>query len=417
MNVVGIIAEYNPLHKGHAGQIAQAKELADADFCIVILSPDYVQRGEPAVADKFTRTRMALAAGADCVLELPVAFAVGAARTFAEAGVSLLDRTGVLTHLCFGSECGDLNRLSEIAEILAEEPASYVSCLRNAQKSGLSYPAASQKALEALLSPRTAALAASPNNLLGIEYLRALKRRQSSVRPITLLRTGDYRSDHLTGPLSSATALRARLEEQKTNPDYHPSRDPELLAAIQDECRPLFCDAYGATMPVSPDDFSMALNYRLLSLRNGDLTRFEDVSEDLANQILRNLTYLSTFRSFAGRLKTRQYTRTRINRALLHILLDITKEEVRLAQERDYGSYVRILGFRSRFAPCLTEIKKKSSLTLLTKPADAEKKLNPEDYALFRQTVCSSDLYRCVLSAKFGITPKHEYTQGILRMP
>lgn len=418
MNIVGIIAEYNPFHKGHAYHIAEAKKTAGAEYAVVLMSPDYVQRGEPAVTDKYTRTRMALSAGADCVLEMPVSFATGASRTFAEAGVALLEKTGIVTHLCFGSECGDLSRLTAVARILADEPDDYSDCLRIQMKNGLSYPAASQIAIAHILDEEAGALTASPNNLLGLAYLRAMIHRNSPMIPCTIPRLGDYAGRELEGAFSSAGAIRRFLENAPSHaPELPLNPASPLRDAVPPECLPIYEEAYFRCMPIFANDFSAALNYRLLSLPGNDFSVFEDVSEDLSRQIARRLSALSTFTAFAETCKSRQYTRTRINRALLHILLDIRKEEVRRAQTRDYGGYLRILGFRSRFLPCLKEMKQKSPMILLTKTADADRRLDPEDFSVFQKNLFASDLYRSVASAKYGQPLKNEYTQGLIRLP
>lgn len=417
MKVVGIIAEYNPFHKGHAWQIAQAKARTGADYVLVLMSPDFVQRGEPAVTDKYTRARMALLSGADCVLEMPVSSAVGASSTFAEAGVALLEKTGIVTHLSFGSECGELSRLLEAARFLAEEPKAYSENLQKGLKAGLSYPAASRRAL-AVLSEEAASLAASPNNLLALEYLKVLLRRRSSLIPDTVFRTGDYTDIALRGPATSAGAIRHSLAEA-SGEELSRIFDPEspLCGALCPETLPLYRSALGNRLPVFPDDFSAAFAYRLLTLPEAEFPAFEDVSRELAGRILQKRRTISSFTDFSRSCQSRTYTRTRVNRALLHLLLDIRKSEIIRLKERDYGGYLRILGFRSGFAPALKEMKRKSPAVLLTKTADAAKRLSPEDYVLFRKGVFASDLYRAVVSARFHSSLKNEYTQGLVLLP
>ncbi|MCI8514886.1 MAG: nucleotidyltransferase family protein [Lachnospiraceae bacterium] len=417
MNVVGIIAEYNPFHKGHAYHIAQAKARTGSDYAVVLMSPDFVQRGEPAVTDKYTRARMALLAGADCVLEMPVCTATGAARTFAQAGVALLEKTGVVTHLSFGSECGDLSRLLDAAELLAEEPEAYSAKLQESLKNGLSYPAASSRAL-AGLSENAADLTASPNNLLALEYLKAILLRRSPLIPDTVPRIGDYTGTKLAGAATSAGAIRRFLET--VSPHGLPrvfEPDSPLCDALLPETISLYRASLHRSLPVFPDDFSSAFACRLLCLPDEKLLDFEDVSEDLAKRILRERKTISTFTAFAEACKSRSYTRTRINRALIHILLDVRKKELFRLKEQDYGGYLRILGFRSGFRPVLSEMKRKSPAVLLTKTADAPKRLSPEDYAVFEKNVFASDIYRAVVSARFRAPLKNEYTQGLILLP
>ena len=203
MNVIGIIAEYNPFHNGHAYQIAHVRKNLHADYIVVATSGDYVQRGEPALLDKYTRARMALSSGADVVLELPVLWSTASAELFADAGISLFEKTGCVNGICFGAESGDLALLRRIADVLADEPADLKASLKHNLKSGSTFPKAREAALLSYFSgsagqdgalPVSAealsSLLASPNNILALEYLKALRRRASSITPYLLKREG-----------------------------------------------------------------------------------------------------------------------------------------------------------------------------------------------------------------------------------
>lgn len=246
MKVTGIIAEYNPFHNGHKYHIEKAKELTGADYVIVVMSGNFTQRGIPAFTDKYTRTRMALSCGADLVLELPLYYAAGSAEYFATGAVSLLDRLGVVDSLCFGSECGNIDALMHVASVLYNEPDSYKKLLQDALKSGQNYPAARHNALLQYLSMQpserdavngnaidcdTVACAAitdvtdyeqilsSPNNILGIEYCKALLKLNSSITPYTIRREGGgYNDDTLSAVNSSALAIRTALSSKDNLP-------------------------------------------------------------------------------------------------------------------------------------------------------------------------------------------------------
>ena len=193
MKVTGIIAEYNPFHQGHAYHLSRARELTGADRVLVVMGGNFMQRGEPAIIDKYTRTEMALRNGADLVLELPAASATGSAEYFAEGAVELLDASGVVNELCFGSELGELEPLEKAAELLLEEPEDYQELLRAELKKGKTFPEARETALSAFLPEQS--LLASPNNILAIEYIKALKRRKSSIRKLPRRRwTAGWRS-------------------------------------------------------------------------------------------------------------------------------------------------------------------------------------------------------------------------------
>ena len=233
LKTTGIIVEYNPLHPGHIYHMEQTRKQTGADYLIAVMSGSFVQRGAPALLDKYTRTRMALLAGADVVIELPVCFATGSAGDFAAGAVSLLDKLGCVDVLCFGSESGDISLFKKTATLLQCESAAFSNALKKALKSGLSFPAARQQALLLCLDmakdmPSTAcpdnnstaeqivALLSSPNNLLGLEYTLALLRRNSSIRPFTISRVGSGYHDPLGGAADfpSASALRSLLAKQ-----------------------------------------------------------------------------------------------------------------------------------------------------------------------------------------------------------
>lgn len=236
MKVVGIVAEYNPFHNGHRYHIEEARKCTGADFVVVVMSGDFVQRGEPAVIDKYHRTEMALSQGADLVLELPAAFACASAEYFATGAVSLLHALGCVDTLCFGSECGHLDLLEEIADLFIQEPSEYKEYLKTALKSGYSFPAARDEALkeyfaeDLVKTAQIASVLSAPNNILGIEYIKALKVLGSSIRPVTITRMGQgYHETTFSDSFCSATALRRLLETPNTAPGCMQSQVPEAV--------------------------------------------------------------------------------------------------------------------------------------------------------------------------------------------
>lgn len=400
MKAVGLIVEYNPFHNGHLYHMEEAKKLADADYVVCVMSGNFVQRGAPAIVDKYTRTHMALACGADLIIELPAAFATGSAEDFAAAGIRLLDGLGAVDSLCFGSERGELDPFYQVARALAEEPPKYQALLRNGLKEGLSYPAARSHALTQYAAEHFCLeenLLDSPNNILGLEYLKALYRQGSSMRPLTIKRhISSYHSQSLEGVFSSASAIRKEL---KTGAVGLKEQMPESAHALLSRC--CYLEA---------DDFSQLLSYRLLSLLHDgrDLSDFADVSPELASRIKR-IGCFGTCSQIAMALKTKQYTYTRISRALLHILLDIKSRDMDLWKKEGYVKYARVLGFRRRAVPLLSEIKKAGSLPLLTKTAGFA---DP----LFQSEVLASDVYRNAYYYKYGQVLKDEFTQGLVIM-
>ena len=381
MKVTGIIAEYNPFHQGHAYHLSRARELTGADRVLVVMGGNFMQRGEPAIIDKYTRTEMALRNGADLVLELPAASATGSAEYFAEGAVELLDASGVVNELCFGSELGELEPLEKAAELLLEEPEDYQELLRAELKKGKTFPEARETALSAFLPEQS--LLASPNNILAIEYIKALKRRKSSIRPLTIQRLGSYHgedgqpagaphtvSGNLPESFASASTIRCQLhtlEKQIVTSCEQPAFG-SLMTALAKELPPssfgLLKDVLLADRLVQAEDFSLPLHYRLMQAKEPlEFSVYLDVSEELSRRIYSLRQEFTGWNAFLDLVRTRQYTRSRVSRALLHILLDIRQEEVLPP------THLRVLGFRREASDLLSEIKKKSRLPLITKAA------------------------------------------------
>lgn len=404
MKVVGLIAEYNPFHNGHLYHIQKARELTGAEYVIVIMSGDFVQRGAPAVYDKYTRSTMALKFGADLVLEMPSVFATSSAEDFAACGVALLDQLGIVDFLCFGSECGEVGPLLKIAGVLSEEQEDYQELLKDYVRSGLTYPDARAKALTSWLSldPLESSLLLSPNNILGIEYIKALLRRKSGIIPITVKRTGHgYHDLSLSGEFASATAIRKLLA------------GPDGLTSIASQVPEQVLEAILQGMPVFPDDLTSLLNYTLLTLsRDGrDLTEYLDISEELEGRIKSLLLQYKTFTERTEDLKTRQYTYSRISRCLLHLLLGSRQDDAARYRENGYCGYARVLGFKKESAVLMTGIKKHGSIPLITKPSAAGPLVSHGFLPMLNQDLYASHVYNSILYSKYGVTVKNEYTR------
>ncbi len=413
--ITGIIAEYNPFHSGHAFHLQESRLRTGASYTVVVMSGDFVQRGVPAIYDKYLRTRMALLSGAYLVLELPPAFAVSSAEDFASCAVSLLDQLGVVSHICFGSECGDIKRLTDLADLLLEEPAPLSRLIKEHLSAGCSYPRALEAALTTCLPAQkqrdsASSLLSSPNNTLGIEYIKALRRRQSTIIPMTLPRIGaGYNDEELAPAFSSASAIRKTILEHT---GY--GQNPDMLLSGQ---IPLAClELMKSATPLCPDDFSVLLSYRLLELQYQNISPeiFAGVSPGLCARIQKQLLHFTAFQGRVAALKTKQYTYTHISRSLMHILLHMTAEDVSRRKQEDYCSYIRILGFRKKAASLLGYIKKASKLPLITKTADASRILSPHALEQFQRDLFCSHIYQSVLEQKSGIRPENEYTHSVI---
>lgn len=431
MKTAGIIVEYNPLHKGHAYHIEQTRRVTGADYVIAVMSGSFVQRGAPALLDKYTRTRMALLCGADLVLELPVLYSAGSAGDFAAGSVSLLNHLGVADSLCFGSEAGAIEPFLKAAALLTDEPEPFSACLQEGLRQGLSFPAARQKALDTFLPEFCGSFFSSPNNLLGLEYTAALLRTKSAVQPFTIARKGA--GYHDAAPLShdlfqekgippfSASGIRTALNTQDAD-----SFSEILHSAVPPQTLPLWNDILLTNSCLFPDDLSAELKYRLLTAAPGEFARCADVTRELSDKLEKSRLFSGGWEELCAFLKTREITYSRISRALCRILLSISAEQLEDARQNQYACYARILGFQKSAAPLLSSIKKNSAIPLISKPADASKRLSPDAMRMFEKDVLASHMWENAVYRKRTAAmrssectaaipkPVHEYTRQII---
>lgn len=406
MKVTAVIAEYNPFHNGHLYQLRTIRTAEHADWIVVVLSGDFMQRGIPAIIDKYRRCQMALANGADLVFELPVYFALGSAEYFAQGAVSLIDKLGVVDSLHFGSECGDLPLIQDCARIIANESCQYQSLLNVYLKQGCSFPAARARAIAALFPEKdTGNLLNAPNNILSIEYVKALLQRNSAIQPATLARKGEgYASDVLdTEQFASANALRTAL--------YHAASAESVKPHVPDTVYPL----------LSPldflysDDFSEILLYKLLRDASGKdaFASYYDIGKQLSHTLYRHLPAFVSFEDFAMQCKTKNLTYARICRGLMHILLDMTQENADALKHYDYSQYARLLGFSRHGRDLLKSIKANASVPIVTKPAASLKQLDGTARISLLADLHAADIYDSIYQQKRRRLTKQ--TSAILR--
>lgn len=433
MKVTGIIAEYNPFHKGHKYQIDYCKKKLNSDYVIVAMSGDYVQRGTPALLPKHVRAEMALRCGADLVLEMPVSVSTASAEAFAMGGVSMLDGLHIVDSLCFGSEYGKVSALMELAEILVEEPEEYRQLLKEFLSNGLSFPSARCQALteyfrnphnftgddfDGVLTPllnQIVQILNSPNNILGIEYCKALLRLKSNIKPVTLKRQGmGYHetlaetdgSDRFSctdgNTFASASAIRELLKATLT-----PETISRIASQVPDEISLLLASSLQRNEFLTEDALDPLLSYCILKENADSFCSYLDVSRDLAERIMNRSNELNGFLQAASFLKTKELTQSRIQRALLHIILGIREVPATV-------SYARVLGFRRESSTLLKEIKDSSSIPLITKLADANSLLDESGRSFLYETVFSSNLYEKLLCQKSSRNFVHEYQKQIV---
>lgn len=390
---VGIIAEYNPFHKGHEYQIQQAKEQTGANIAIILMSGDFVQRGTPAIFAKHQRTAMALLGGADIVFELPSFYACGSAEYFSSGAVSVFNALNSIDFLCFGSESGEIDTCRFLGKLLADEPKLYKEKLRSFLKQGLSFPAARKSALAEYLKekdiPFSEDFLDTPNNILGIEYCKSLAAQNSSIVPVTIKRIGSsYHETSLSSEYPSASAIRRELiaawNTQKFLSDTLKNAQPP---AVKD----YLCALLENETFLIEDNFSLLLKYELMKNTPESLCAFSDMSPDLARRIYHHLNTFETFTQFAEQLKTKELTYTRICRALLHVLLNIPSDLPAISP-----AYVRLLGFKKESSSFLRILQKNSDIPIITKAADYKKLLPKEAHSLFEKDLFASNLYETV---------------------
>ena len=393
MNIAGITAEYNPFHTGHAYQISALKAQLGPDTSVVaVMSGSWVQQGRPAVTDKWTRARMALNGGADLILELPTVWAAASAESFARGAVELLCRCGVIDTLCFGSETGELAPLLAAAECL--DSPDYPEQLRKALEGGASFAAARQAAVEALIGPAGAALA-SPNNNLGVEYLRALRSLHSNIKPVTIRREGAaHNSLDRTGEgFRSATQLRqhlARGEWEAVRP-YVPAGNLDILQSAP---------------RADPRLGERAVLACLRKMTAEDWAKLPDAGagEGLPQRLERAGRQCRSLDDFFTLAKTRRYAMARLRRMALWAFLGLTAADVPAEPP-----YLRVLGFNARGREVLKQMKTTAQLPILTKPAHA-RELDGPGRRLFELEAQCTDLYGLFLPQL--PPPGQEWTRG-----
>lgn len=413
MRISGIIAEYNPLHLGHEFHIAETRRMTHSDFIITILSGDFVQRGLPAVLDKHARTRMALEAGSDLVIELPVCYALSSGEGFAFGGVSLLQQLCCTDFLCFGTEAGELDQLLSIAQALLNESPCYKAAYQAALKQGLTHPAARIQAVRtAYPALDLSVLEGHSNNMLALEYCKALYRLESTIQPVTVKRLGQSYLEEEADPavFSSATAIRRHLMMQEMQTDT-PAGKALLSDMVSEPVQQLLTQAHLQKRLIFAEDLSALLHYKLLSEDKKQLTDYYEITPDFANKIQKALPDFEDFSQFSNLLWTKELTYARVCRNLLYILLNIKTDFWNIQKPVPYA---RILGFKKSAAPLLSEIKKNASIPLITKLADAKKLLDADSYALLQTDIRAAHLYDSVVFHKSGIRLPHEMRKQII---
>ncbi|MEN6350685.1 MAG: nucleotidyltransferase [Syntrophomonas sp.] len=369
MAVLGIVAEFNPFHNGHKYLLKQAMDQVQPSAVICVMSGHFTQRGEPAICSKWARAEMALQAGIDLVIELPFCFAARSAYYFARGALLTLYKTGVVSHIAFGSESGQLGALSSVAQILASEPEAYRCLLKSHLAQGLSFPVARSRAIQEVLpEPEVESLLRGSNNILGIEYLHVIHQEKLPLVPITICRQGStYHSTDLSA-YASASAIRQAAGNEALSHLISPTM-PFLSWDIMQR------EVAAGCAPVMPHALEQSILFSLRRIAKSDLAKIYEVTEGLENRIKDAARTCATLDSIRHRIKSKRYSLTRIDRVLLYALLSLSKEQID-AFDRTGPQYLHILGFSSKGQKILQSVKNKSSLEVLSRGKDVARMLN-----------------------------------------
>lgn len=416
MKAVGLVTEYNPFHNGHLYHLNKAMELTGADISVAVMSGDFVQRGEPAVLDKYTRASMALNSGVNLVVELPVNYAVSSAESFAAGALKVLDYIKA-DSIAFGSESGDIESLIKLAHILCDNEDTIYKEISKYTANGISYAAARQKVVEKLTDKDTAAMLTSSNNILAVEYLKAIIKNNYAIKPYTVQRQGDdYNDTDIRSDYASATALRGNLKADNIS-KYIPVKAGLILSSN--------------TNYVYPDDITEALFTRLLDILFAssydknvfieNVMQYPDVSKEIAGRLYKSAMDMITrtvpqgveskdkgafsFGSLCEHIKTKEVPLSRIKRALVRITLGLDKKHM---EKYSNVPYIRVLGFDKKGQEYLSYIRKTVEVPLITKTADYKEMLLDDIHA--------ANIYNMIVAGKYGVKELGDFVRGPVRV-
>lgn len=349
--VLGIIAEYNPFHNGHLYHLEQSKKQTGSTYTVAIMSGNFTQRGSTSIIDKWSKAQSAIENGIDLVIELPVLYATSSAENFAEGSIKILDSLKVVDYISFGSENNNIDILNKLADILYQEPKEYKNLLSQELKKGLSYPKARENALMIYLNnPKGYKnILSSPNNILGIEYLKALKKYRSNIKPVSIFRYGsNYNDIGYNENIASSTAIRNMIKNNSF----------EIISKLvpNSSYRILVQNIQSGHVVPDLSVFEKEIIYNLRKMHISEISELPDVSEGLEYAIKNAANSCSNLYDFFNIIKSKRYTQTRIQRTLLYSLLGITKKDIAMSKRTQ--PYVRILGFNQRGQFLLSKIAK-----------------------------------------------------------
>lgn len=405
--ILGIVSEYNPFHNGHLMHLQKSKELTHTDFTIAVMSGNFVQRGDTSIVDKWTKAEMALKSGVDLVIELPTLYAISSAENFADGAIKILNSLGIVDYVSFGSEIGEITPLDDVASVLYKEPKEFSSLITRQLRSGLSYPKARELAIQMYFgsSQKYTDVLENPNNILGIEYLKSLKRLKSPITPITLKRKySDYNSNDIKSGIASATAIRTMLQKEKNIHYVVPYETYEILEEKK---------KYGQIIP-SLSIFSKEIIYTLRKMTLSEIAALPDVSEGLENKIKAAANTSNNLEELILKIKSKRYTQSRIQRILLYALLNISEKDIAMSKKQ--MPYIRVLGFNKNGKKIISAIANQNpKLQIIV----SVKKFMENNTDKHLHTMISKDIFATnvyTLGYEYNSTANLDYTHKVVEL-
>ena len=398
MKIVGLVVEYNPFHNGHLYHLNKSKEVTNATHSIAVMSGNFLQRGEPALFDKYTRAQIAVSNGVDLVVELPSLFACQSAEIFSHGAVTLLNSLNCIDSICFGSEEGDIQILYQIASILTNEPIQFKNILKAYLAEGLLFAVARSKALYDYISSNNLldipeeklnTILNSSNNILGIEYIKSLIRIKSNIKPYTITRIkSEYNSEIISSNICSATAIRKVLKDSFELSDISNVVPYHTLYAIENSIKKAFNPMF--------DEYYFDIIKQIIVRDINNLNSYFDVNEGIENKIYKSVFTSNSLDSLQQDIKSKRYTLTRVKRILNNILLGITKEDMNKVKSISYIPYVRVLAFNDKGREIIKQIKLNSDICIVNKFANID--FNSDDLfkTLINYDIKASNIYNLI---------------------
>ena len=395
MKIVGLVVEYNPFHNGHLYHLKKSIEITNSTHSVAVMSGNFLQRGEPALFDKYKRAEIAVLNGVDLVIELPTLYACQSAEIFTHGAITLLNSLNCIDSICFGSEEGCIDTLVEISRVLVEEPDEFKSILKKNLDIGLLFATARSKALYEYISSngilnisedKLSNILSSSNNILGIEYIKSLLKHESSIKPFTISRIlADYNSESIDSSICSATAIRKTLSTDNTLSKISsvvPKQTLNIISEnINNNFNPMFDEYYFDTI-------------REIVVRDFDkLNSYFDVNEGIENKIYKSIFTSSNLSELHQLVKSKRYTLTKIKRILNNILLGITKDDMNHVKNLETLPYVRVLAFNDKGREIIKKIKSSSDIKIINKFSNINFENNLVFETLIKYDIKATNMY------------------------